>query len=370
MIENYVEFGTERARREGNAVKTAVEELADYIEAEEIETEEPLRKANEKRESIPDRYLAEFDSVVESLGIDRDTADLFAFGLSYLDTTSDAEEEEGCTNVLVPSTRSRFGSPLVLKNRDISSRGLRPQVLLEQPAVDDLHGFITVTSAGVPEIYQGVNSTGLAVANTYVDASEDELSRSEYIRNGIVVRRLLEECATVAEGTALVDSLPFSRMAGLTLFLADESASTVLEIDPSGGEIREYSDGIVPKANHFPSRPETEYGSSVDRFERAKELTQSFPEQATIETLTAVANDHENGPGPNSICRHPSEEAEAFTLDESTTVSTSLFEGGEPTIHCTFTNPCWSSRETFTFGGDYASEYHSGEHWQRETGDR
>jgi len=368
MIEQYVEFGKQRACREGDVIRATIEKLENYIEANDIDTEEPLEKAHEKRQSIPDRYVAEFDSIVESVSVSQDSADLFAFGISYIGPSSDGEDE-GCTNVLVPSNRSQSESPLILKNRDIKGRGLRPQVLLEQPAVDEQHGFITVTSAGVPQIYQGINSAGLAVVNTYVDASEEDLSRSEYVRNGIVVRRLLEECATVAEARTVIDTFPLPRMSGLTLFLADSSASAAFEIDPSGGEIREGPEEIVAKANHFPSRPETEYESSVDRYERATEWTQSLPETTTLETLTTIAKDHENGPGPNSICRHPSGEANIFTLNESTTVSTSLFEGGDPTIHCTFSNPCSSSRESFTFGGDHADEYSSGKWWQSETDD-
>lgn len=370
MIEQYVQFGRERARREGDVVQAIIKDLEEYIATNDIGIEEPLEKANEKKQSFPDRYVAEFDSMAESLPVDQDFADLFAFGISYIDTSTDEKDGEGCTNVLIPSNRSRSGSPLILKNRDIKGRGLRPQVLLEQPAVDELHGFITVTSAGVPGIYQGVNSTGLAVANTYVDASEQDLSRREYVRNGTVVRRVLEECATVTEARTLIDTLPLSRMSGMTLFLADASASVVLEIDPLNGEIRENTEGIIPMANHFPSHPETEYESSVDRYERATERTRSFPERATFETLTAFASDHENGPGPNSICRHPSGEADTFTLTESTTVSSCLFKGGDPTIYCTFSSPCSSSRETFTFGGDHASEYYTGQRWRSETSDR
>jgi hypothetical protein len=367
--ETYREFGRERARTNGAGAEAAVRDLHGLLaDADEVDAAEHLEHARAVRERLPARYRAEFEGMAAELSVPEAELTLWTFagGDAVTDLGGDADggdgaadgSGEGCTNATVEAARAAGESPLVLKNRDRSGRGLAPQSVLEVPSMGGRHGLLTVTTACHPFVFQGVNDAGLVAANSYVSRARESVPEAERLPNGVLVRRVLEECDSVAAARALVESLPLERSKGLTLSLADADGAVLLEVDPREAEARvvEADDGAVASANHFPGRSEDAAGTSSDhRLSRASALLSDVADGVGVEDLFALARDHRNGPGPNSVCRHPSDpHGDPFVLAESTTLSTTVYRGGEPALWATVGNPCESRVGRYRIRGDDA----------------
>jgi hypothetical protein len=346
MTERFHELGRERADQHRQAVTSAVHELLTLIDERGFEIDDYTEKANAILSNVPDRHRAEFDGILEELSVSADELAVYMFALA--DITSDLTGGDGggeeCTNAIVDASRSAHGVPLVLKNRDISADGLRPQAILETPPIDGYHGFLTVTTACSAFVFQGVNDAGLVAANTFVDRAREDVDPADRLRNGVLVRRILEECDTVADARALVEAQPVELSKGLTLSLADEAEAQLLEIDPRSATIRALDGDVIPRTNHFPAEGDGDDDSSAYRLKRSRELVSDFDERVSTDDLFDVATDHRNGPGPNSICRHAvNEHNDPHALSQSTTVSTSVYRGGTPAVDVVVGNPCESS---------------------------
>jgi hypothetical protein len=349
----YREFGRERARTNGAGVEAAVRDLHDLLAEGDTERDvaDYLEHARAVRERIPARYRAEFEGVAAALSVPEPELTLWTFagGKAVTDlggSGDDGADGEGCTNATVAARRAAGDAPLVLKNRDRSGRGLAPQSVLEAPSVGGRHGFLSVSTACHPFVFQGVNDAGLVAANSYVSRARESVPEAERLPNGVLVRRVLEECDSVAAARALVESASLERSKGLTLSVADAESAVLLEVDPQPAEVRvvEAEGGAVASANHFPGRSEDAAGTSSDyRLSRAETLLSDVADGVSVDDLFALARDHRNGPGPNSVCRHPSDEhGDPFVLSESTTLSTTVYRGGEPALWATVGNPCES----------------------------
>ena len=341
--DRYRQFGRVRARKHRSAIERAVGDVEGLIADHGIDRGEILAEAEGIAASVPARFRAELDGMAEALSVSADELRLYAFGGSALKsaiTPGEAEPPgEGCTNVLVPAARTTVDGPLVLKNRDISGRGIRPQVLVEFPALGEANGFLSLTTAGSVFVFQGVNEAGLAVANTFVDEADESVDAEDRVRNGALIRGVLERSDTVEDAVQQVRDADVELAKGLTLFLADEADACILEVDPRGPRVERVEDGATPRTNHFPGEEPGE--SSGFRLARARDLVADLPERVSPADLFDLARDHRNGPGPNSICRHPTTGAgDPHTLSESTTVGTSVFVGGRPSLRSVPGNPC------------------------------
>lgn len=353
MTDAYRALGVSRARRHRQAVTTTIHNLRSLLDERGFEADQYLEKARAIRSNLPERYRAEFRGVLSELPVSETELLLYTFSIPDVtsDLTGESDAGEECTNAVVDGSRTPDGHPLVLKNRDISARGLRPQSVLEVPATESFHGFLTVSTACSVFVFQGVNDAGLVAANTFVDRAREDVSPGDRLRNGVLVRRILEECDSVADAKAFVADQRLDRSKGLTLSLADASRAALLEIDPQSASVRELTDAVIPRTNHFPDHGDSDDDSSLYRLERARELCDALTTDVTVEDLTGLATDHWNGPGPNSICRHPvNEHNDPYTLSQSTTVSTTVFRGGDPGMYAGVGNPCQTSLKRYEFG--------------------
>lgn len=342
--ETYRRLGRVRAARHRDVIERTVAKVESVMGSHGVDRGEVLAEAEAIEASIPDRYVAEAEGMAEVLAVGRDELRIYHFGGSAIrDRVTPGEDHgppgEGCSNLLIPGDRAAAGAPLALKNRDISARGIRPQVVTEAPELAGANGWVSLTTAGHVLVYQGLNEAGLAVANTFVDQADESLDEDERVRNGALVRSVLERCDTVDEAVAHVRDTAVERLKGLTLFLADDTDATVLEVDPRGPRVERVADGVTPRTNHFPGEDPGE--SSGYRLDRLHELVADLPGDVTAADLLDVARDHRNGPGPNSICRHPNAgQEDPHILSESTTVGTSIFLPGEGRLVCVPGNPC------------------------------
>lgn len=368
MNDQYEAIGSNRAERERDVIERAIDELGSILDRPEVDADDCVEEAHAVRESLPERYRAEARGMADVLSTPETVTEIYMFGLSEVSSAFDDDDEpdpdEGCTNAVVSARRAANGAPLVLKNRDIKGRGVRPQALVEYPSIGDRHGFLTISTCGVVSVFQGVNEHGFVAANTYIEADREEVSTEEELRNGVVVRRLLEECASVAAAKALLEELPIRRMPGLTLSLADGEEHAVIEINPAADEVRQLDGEIVPRTNHLPYDGTAEHESSVRRLDRIRAVSEEFPDGVSRAELLSAARDHEHDePGQNTICRHETDDGGPRVIGDSTTVSTTIFRGGEPAIYGTVTTPCVCEPTRHEYGDEHPAELRSGRRW-------
>ncbi|TYL39844.1 peptidase C45 [Natronococcus pandeyae] len=383
--ETFAEQARRRAATEREVVEWAVDELASEIAEQEVDLEPLLEYSRRSRESLPDRHRRAYEAMAEEFDGDPDVYEVYVFAYSELcEKLADGEgrsekHPKGCTNALVAPPKgdsasaaetgadadasAASGGPLVLKNRDIAGRGTRPKSIVEQPPIDDYYGFLTVDTCGTISIFKGVNDQGLVAANTYIESERDDVDPEDQLRNGTVIRMLLEECATVEEARTLLESHPTRQLMGQTLFLADETDAILLEIDPEAEQIAVDDDEVVTRTNHFVLSESTETESSTRRRERALSLLEG-EEQIDRDDLWTFAQDHENGPGDDSICRHPEPETdEPHAFGQLTTASTAIFQGGSPEIEVAMGNPCERERTRCSFADEIPTDLRTGQRW-------
>lgn len=377
--DSFAKQARRRAETERGAVEWAIDELTRVIDQQGVDLDPLLEYARRSQESLPDRHLRAYETMADVFDVDSDVYTLYVFAYAELceelaeGTGRSEKNPKGCTNALVAPSKlkpdagfdseaSRSG-PFVLKNRDIAGRGTRPKSVIEQPPIDDYYGFLTVDTCGTISTFKGVNDRGFVAANTYIDSTRDDIDPEEQLRNGTVIRQLLEECATVDKARDRLESTPTRRLCGQTLFLADGTDTALLEIDPVTEGITVDDAPVVTRTNHFVNSASTRTESSTKRRERALELL-AGSERLGREDLWALARDHANGPGDESICRHPEPETDRpHAFGQLTTASTTLFEGGSPVIELRMGNPCGAERTRCAFGEAIPDDLRTGQRW-------
>ncbi|NUB90395.1 peptidase C45 [Haloterrigena sp. SYSU A558-1] len=390
-VDSFAEHAQRRAETEREAVEWAIDELESIVDEQGVDLEPLLEYGRRSRESLPDRHRRAYEAMADVFDVDPAVYEAYVFAYSELcEELAEGEGRseknpkgvghgigEGCTNALVAPPKvdpesttdagpdTATGGPLVLKNRDIAGRGTRPKSVVEQPPIDGYYGVLTIDTCGTIGMFKGVNDRGLVAANTYIDCEGEgvDVSPETQLRNGTVIRMLLEECATVAEAREFLESRPTRRLMGQTLFLADDTDAVLLEVDPASERIFVDDGPVVTRTNHFVRSESTEAESSTKRRQRALELLEG-DERLDRDDLWAIARDHANGPGDDSICRHPEPETdEPHAFGQLTTASTAVFEGGSPEIEVAAGNPCETDRTRCAFGDEVPTDLRTGQRW-------
>ena len=111
---------------------------------------------------------------------------------------------EACTSVLVSGKVSKDGRPFILKNRDTHSLD---NIIVQRKG--EKYRYIAVTSASdsLPtSVWSGHNEKGFAIINTAAyNLNGDSKIGDE--RDGIIMRRALEICATLKDFETLIDTI-------------------------------------------------------------------------------------------------------------------------------------------------------------------
>ncbi|MCS6769454.1 MAG: hypothetical protein NZ570_03350, partial [Candidatus Caldarchaeum sp.] len=124
----------------------------------------------------------------------------------------------------------------------------------------------------------------------------------------------------------------------------DAGEAIVIEGSYDRLAVQKTSDGVIARSNRFnvlESLNDPEDVSSYARYVRAMQLLNSNRKQITSEMMTVFSQDHVNGPGPNSICRHSPD------FREETSLSAAVMEinrsnARRSTIHVCLGKPCYA----------------------------
>jgi isopenicillin-N N-acyltransferase like protein len=214
-----------------------------------------VRAGQRMVERFPDDYRVELETLAKAGYAKRDN-------IVAGNTLFDVKKFLCCSALLVEPERSGTGGPLLGRNLDYPSLGYAHDyslVTVYRPA-GAKHAFASIGFPGLVGCLSGMNDAGLAVA--VLEVFQVKAGRKRFDSAGLpyalCYRRLLEECATVAEAEALLAKM--KRTTITNLVVADRERVAVFEITPRHVVVRPPEAGTCVCTNHFCSatlRPRT-----------------------------------------------------------------------------------------------------------------
>jgi hypothetical protein len=194
---------------------------------------------------FPPDHLRELDAMAETSGQPRDL-------LILANTFHDAMHVFGCSVIMAEPDRSATGQRLVGRNLDWPPFGGLEQytlVTVYRPA--GKRSFVSVAFPSMIGCVSGMNDAGLVLATLEVLESADGAPRfnPEGVPYMLYMRRVMEECSSVAEAENLIRSLPRTTMHNLAL--CDKDHAVILEITPKSVVRRSAENGLCCCTNHF-----------------------------------------------------------------------------------------------------------------------
>jgi predicted choloylglycine hydrolase len=201
--------------------------------------------------NFPPDHHRELDAMIKATGYDRElivTANTI-FDLKYLFLPLLAH----CSAVVVEGERSRTGQPLFGRNMDYHGMGyLHEYGLVTVYRPKGKYAFAAVGYPGLVGVVSGINEKGLAVTaleTTGAPKEEGPPFSAEGTPFLLCYRRLLEECATVAEAEKLLKAMKRTTTNNLTV--CDKNGGAVFEFTPSRVAVRRPEQGLTTCTNHF-----------------------------------------------------------------------------------------------------------------------
>ena len=311
--------------------------------------------------------------------------DLLAFNLYGASTSPD-----GCTVMVALPDATRDGRTLILKNSDQVGRERRVGPNFDQTkeiyviqVVRAPNGvnIVGLSAAGSTGIKVGVNDKGVAagsniartveLASRGIDITKVRASdRTQLLREGLEEDTALAASQRIASKVA---ASPTSTPGNMEF--ADARECWFLETSYAHVASEVIRDGVASRANRFQileNLNSKEDVSSLCRYARTQHLLRERAPGLTFEDFMRFSADHENGPGPNSICRHGRD------IHDETSLGAAVIEinperPAASRIAIALGKPChaWRSREgwvelTADVTGDaVASPFVHGTTWKR-----
>jgi len=282
-------------------------------------------KAREERGLLPAHYIEEIGGI--AAGSELPFADLLAYNLF-----GDWVFSDGCTVMMAVGQAGHNGNTLFMKNSDqvgnesmVGPNFVRNKEIyvIQIVAPDEGNRMIGVSAAGRTGIKVGVNDKGLAtgsnIARTvelrerHVDISQVRASdRTQLMRQGLEKDSAVEAANLISY---LILQHPTSTPGSIEF--ADSKEGIIVEGSYTHQAIGVVRDAVAARTNRFQLLEYTnqpEDVSSVCRYQRCLQLLRENEGQLTMEKMAEFSQDHANGPGPNSICRHGADYREETSL--------------------------------------------------------
>jgi hypothetical protein len=225
------------------------EQVQELIKAWGLEKAYPvlIRTAAFLGPQFPPDHLKELEAAARASGVDRNL-------LVFVNTLFDMQKLWGCSALMIEPERSLTQGPLFGRNLDFPPFGRVHEYSLV--TVYRARGKHAIASIGFPGLHgcaSGINDQGLAVAWLDVSSVRDGSPAFDPLGVPLVCcfRRVLEECATVAEAEKLFRTLRRTRSANLAV--CDRKNAVVFEITPKNVVVRPATEGICSCTNHFRS---------------------------------------------------------------------------------------------------------------------
>jgi len=228
-----------------------------------------------------------------------------------------------CTVLIAMKDSTSTGMTTMLKNSDkvgseklVGNNFYRNKeinvVVMEKP--DNGNKFVAVSAAGEISIKMGMNEKGVATGSNIsrtielrekkVDISQVRaLDRGWLMREGIVRSSTAEEASKFV--TSELMKSPMSTPGNIEF--VDSGAAILIEGSYDQMAVQKVTSGVVARTNRFVllhDLNDPEDVSSYARLTRANELLRQNKGKISPDRMIEFSQDHDNGPGLNSICRH------------------------------------------------------------------
>jgi hypothetical protein len=219
----------------------------DLLKLHRVELFWPLlvKSGNGLLKQFPAEYQKELDAMSRASKVDRDR-------LVVGNTMFDLKSVFACSAVLTEKDRSATGGPLLARNLDYPSLGyIHEYSLVTVCRPKGKHAYAAVGFPGLVGVVSGMNDAGLTVAVLEVldTKSGEPKVNLQGVPYQLCLRKVLEECTTIAEAKKLLESM--ERTVLLNVVVADPNGVGVLEISPKHVVLRGAEKGVAVCTNHF-----------------------------------------------------------------------------------------------------------------------
>lgn len=210
---------------------------------------------------FPEHHRAELAAMSKFSEVDHDL-------LVAVNTIDDPARLAQCSSLMVEGERSATGAPLFGRNLDYEAVGhMREYALVIVYRPEGGRAFASVGFPGLIGCLSGINDAGLALATHSVSSTSD--GAPTFDRTGtpmlVTFRRILEECATVAEAEELLRSAKQTTL--MNLAVCDTQRAVVFELTPRSMMVRRSEGGMLACTNHFQTK-ELTTGATCWRYEK------------------------------------------------------------------------------------------------------
>ncbi len=111
-----------------------------------------------------------------------------------------------CTSVIISGKMREDGKPVMMKNRDTDHKS--NDIKWFQGERYSFAGLVNTDVPLLPEVWAGMNSAGFCIMNTATyDLKEDDVPAEKMDKEGVLMFRALEVCATVEDFDHFLDTL-------------------------------------------------------------------------------------------------------------------------------------------------------------------
>lgn len=156
----------------------------------------------------------------------------------------------GCSSLAPAPQRSDTGGPLLARNLDFFPlAGLPDYGLVTVCRQHGCRPFASVGFPGAVGCFSGTNDAGLAVVSHEVFAPPGRGFDPRGVPFALLMRRVLEACATVGEAEAYLRSVP--RATSVSLVACDRDSPAVFEMSPERVVRRDPARRVSVCTNHF-----------------------------------------------------------------------------------------------------------------------
>ena len=196
---------------------------------------------------FPADHRKELEAMAREAGID---PSLGVLG----NTAPDLLKLAGCATLIVQGNRANGTGPLFGRNLDYPGFGfLHHYSLVTIYRPKGKHAFVSIGFPGMVGCISGMNDAGLALATLEVYTGKDGSPRLDPkgVPYTLTIRRILEECTTVAEAEKLLRSVKRTTMNNLAV--CDKQGGVVFELTPKSVVARQPVDNLCACTNHFRS---------------------------------------------------------------------------------------------------------------------
>ncbi len=255
-----------------------------------------------------------------------------------------AEASLHCTAIAATGTESATGTPILAMNADEAKGVERIEVVLDvRPETG--YRYRVCAMKGVLYFNFGMNEKGLAMAGTFLFARSDEDAMARVPM--LVYFSILNRCASVAEATEAIRSLPNADV-GWVLYLADNERFVRVEQNAMDREIEIVENGLRWNAN-IPNSATMAPLSMLDgmsdvnslfarnRIERLEHFSDRFRGAFDVDAMHTILSDHgvaTDGTHMRSMCMHPKH------AGGKQTCATMIADPARRTMRIYTKNPC------------------------------